>query len=142
MTLPQKRPLLMTVGMIIAALNAFAALVVTPAMLLSRDEVIANGKRMTSGYFAVHEFPPILVFGIMMAGISWSILKARPWSRHLVMAFWLFMLATAFIEVSPEEGRAGAMMLPAALLILSGMYFYLKQNVVAYYEEIAKKKAK
>jgi hypothetical protein len=138
----RKRPLLMTLGMIFAGGNAFVALVVTPVILISQDDIISNGKRMTTGYFAIHELPLLLIYGIVTGAIFWTFLKGKKWSRHIVMVFWIWMLVIAFIDVTPEEGRAGVMIMLGVLLALSGFYFYLKRNIVAYYKEIGKISAK
>ena len=136
-----KRPILITIGMIVACMNAFIVFIVTPVILITQKTIISNGQRMTTGYFAIHEFPIILIYGSLNGIIFWTFMKGIRWSRHIVIAFWIFMLALTFIDLQPEE-RSGLMIMIGSFLAISGYYFYLKPKVVAYYKELPKTSAK
>ena len=92
-----------------------------------------NDQQVTQEYFASHALPPIIIAGGMLLAIWYGFWRERPWSRHLVMVFWLLPLVF-LIAVYPDGFVIVELMIHVAI---AGWYFYLKRNVVDYYRGLA-----
>ena len=92
-----------------------------------------NDQQVTREYFASHALPPIIIAGGILLTIWYGFWKERPWSRHLVMVFWLLPLVFLF-AVYPNGFAIVELMIHVAI---AWWYFYLKSNVVDYYRGLA-----
>lgn len=76
---------------------------------------------------------------LLLAAVAYGYWSERPWSRHLVMVFWLLvcvlLIAPAFTR---EVGFLLSSLLLTSLLLfgLSAWYLYENELVVAYYKRL------
>jgi hypothetical protein len=79
--------------------------------------------------------------GTLLVIIGWGMRKRQPWARPLAVLFWAFngLLAgvQAVLEAPTGTFRFGFVWLGG--LAIAAWYFYVKSDVVSYYEELANK---
>ena len=99
-----------------------------------------NGQPATRAAF-LHEswpifavFPPVLM---LFGAITYALRNERPWSRRLMLVFWLVnIIAAAGVAISPL-GREAEMWLVVpeyvVFSVIAWWYLYRKPSVVMYY---------
>ncbi len=128
------RPVLISIGMVAAAISAFGALAVMPYIIITEDYIILNGQQISTREFALREMPINLVYGALCLAIFIAFLKGKTWSRHVVLFFW--GVVGILLALESRQETASAVLAIAIPVSFTAWYFYLKPNVVSYYKEL------
>lgn len=99
-----------------------------------------DGRPVTREQWITLAAPLFAISILLMACIAYAILRARRWSRPMVMAHWAAVFAYASVLLSRgsvERALALRAMAEAAVLgAVAAWYFYRKPNVVQYFKSL------
>jgi hypothetical protein len=129
---PPSRPVLLTIGMglsffagplfLLGALGAAAGLVDTSSF-----------RNLPSWSFPVWGMAMLVLGGLLLA-IALGIRRRAPWSRHLIIAFWVFLAGLSVWSLA-AYGKADFLWLPC--LAFAVWYLYWRKGVVRYFGHAA-----
>lgn len=131
----RQKPFCIKIGMVVSFVAGAFCLLMTFLIFGAGPSATfsVNGQQVTREYFTSVALPPIILTGSIFLAIWYGFWRERPWSRHLVMVFWLLPMVL-ILAVSPDGLAIGELMINAAI---AGWYFYFKRNVVDYYQALA-----
>ena len=106
---------------------------------------LMGGERVTRSEWLHIAAPLVAVIGCLMALISYALSVGKAWSRHLVMA--IFILIVAYASTLGALGALGvlrhtimwrAIANGSVFGAVAGWYLYFKPNVAAYFRELGR----
>jgi hypothetical protein len=106
---------------------------------------IMGGERVTRSEWLHIAAPLVAVIGILMACIAYGFATEKPWSRHLVIA--IFVLIIVYASILGALNLIHHTIMWRAIIngtlfgCASAWYFYLKQNVAAYFRGLKRSSA-
>lgn len=132
-----QKPLLMRVGMCVSVFIGALCLLFSLLVLLGGLSPIFATQHLAGEYSGSLAILGILWGGMLLA-IAYGFWKEKPWSRHLVIGYWLigylFVLASLWMYGDILWPVLMAEFVPHTIfLAIATWYFYLKPNVVDYY---------
>jgi len=135
------RPLLVHVAGHGAAGVVLISCVAILFLLLTKDGGgTINGRQVTAEQLLTRRLPVLISTCLVGFALAYAIWRDRPWSRHLVLGTLLAgIIAAPFL--SQHAGRAiNAMVIAVVYSGLALWYFYVKRNVVAYYDDLKRRR--
>jgi tetratricopeptide (TPR) repeat protein len=136
-SLRPEKPLLMRIGMGVSVFIAALCLLFSLLVLVGGLSPIFASQHLAREYFGSLAILGIFWGGMLLA-IAYGFWKEKPWSRHLVIGYWLI----AYLSVLVRLWMYGDTLQPILMaefvphtifLAIATWYFYLKPNVVDYY---------
>jgi len=136
-SLRSEKPLLMRIGMGVSVFIAALCLLFSLLVLVGGLSPIFASQHLAREYFGSLAILGIFWGGMLLA-IAYGFWKEKPWSRHLVIGYWLI----AYLSVLVRLWMYGDTLQPILMaefvphtifLATATWYFYLKPNVVDYY---------
>jgi hypothetical protein len=103
---------------------------------------VMGGEKVTRPEWLHIAAPLVAVMACLMGLIAYGLGTGKPWSRHLVMA--IFILIIAYASVLGAMNLLWHTIMWRAIVNASlfgcaaGWYFYFRPNVAAYFRELAK----
>ena len=131
----QKVPLLMRVGMWLAALLGGTLWLGLFGAVAGCGNYFINGQAVSSTEFLSVIGIAGATLGSLLLAIAFGIRYERRWSRHLVLAFWLYAMALVAV-LSSGVARVSSVLSMAPFLLGSAVYFYAADEVVAYFRAV------
>jgi hypothetical protein len=126
--------------MVVCAVWGVLAVGILPFAVLDMGSYTVNGESVSGPEFVRRVGLGWGTVGVLCLAIASAVYRNRPWSRHLMLAYWpvigLFFAALGF----SSSGTTGIMTAAAfASVGLLGAYLYLyrKRNVTAYFAALA-----
>jgi hypothetical protein len=122
----------------LASLGMYLSIVLA---LLDIGPHFIGGERVSREDWLHVAAPLVAVIGVLMACISYGLATAKPWSRHVVIAMFAFIVAYATIlgalNLIHHAIMWRAIINGTVFGCASAWYFYFKTNVAAYFRELA-----
>lgn len=141
-------PFLLTVGMGLASITAFLSGVLTVwplvAAIIGGGYFGINGREVTPFEFFVIVGPYALPICIVCVAIVAGLWNEKAWVRKVVPLSWaVLLLFGLWVALGPARHGFGFQLagLAAVFLFGSGTYFAYKPSVIAYYEEIERRRS-
>ncbi len=140
MTPPADRPPASDNGPRIRALGTFLAVLGPVGFVLFLLYAFWGDGRIVSRELLLADvLPRAGVPMLLLAAIAFAFWNERPWSRHLVMLFWLVVCGLLIAPAFTREVRillASLVLASLLVLALSAWYLYENPRVVAYFERL------
>ena len=97
-----------------------------------------TGETFSSWDALTHGGLSLPLAGCVCIAIGVGIWEERPWSRHLMIAYWIMSFATGVGRATTINGLSVALTTTifTGIFVLTGWYLYAKENVVAYYKSL------
>lgn len=142
LALGSQRPLPLTIGMVLSgALGAFSV-GLTALAPFNLGTYSINGKTVTGPEFLRQVGTVWTVGGLLCLVIAYGLYRERPWTRALMLAFWVVIGALTF-ATKMSKGSAGDLVSSIAWTVFclgtTGAYLYAKTNVVDYYRALERR---
>ena len=135
-----KMPLLMKVGMGLAALFPIGAVILLALAALGIGSFRIGNRPVAPGEWLRLAGPLFVVTGALMAAVAYACWKEKPWSRHLALAHWavvgLYALLLGLSGQLPRYLMWRALIETGVLGAFALWYFYAKRNVVEYFRAL------
>ena len=123
---------------------AFASVGMFLSILLAILDIgphLMGGERVTRSEWLHIAAPLVALIGCLMVLIAYGLGTGKPWSRHIVMAIfiWIVVYASALgaLNMLRHTIMWRAIANASGFGGVAAWYFYLKANVVAYFRELA-----
>ena len=104
---------------------------------------LMGGEKVTRLEWLHIAAPLIAVIGCLMASVAYGFAARKAWSRHLVMAIFMLIIAYASVLGAVSVLRHTIMwraIINASLFgCVSACYFYFKRNVAQYFLELGRR---
>ena len=137
-----KQPFAIRILTWLAALASAGMFVSILLAILDVGPQLMGGEKVTRSAWLHVAAPLVAVIGCLTALIAYGLGKGKPWSRHLVMAIFILILAYASMLGAVNVLRHTIMWRAIVNASLFGCaaawYFYFKPNVAAYFRDLAK----
>ena len=91
-----------------------------------------NGEQVTGGEFLSTFGVAWAILGSLLLGAAYGIWTERSWSRHVVIAFWCYLLLVLEMHAT-GPGRVAATLTVLPFLGTAALYFYAADEVVGYF---------
>ena len=136
-----KQPFLIRILAWFAALASLGMYLSIVLAILDIGPHLMGGERVTREEWLHIAAPLVAVIGVLMGCISYGFARAKPWSRHVVIA--MFGLIVVYATILGALNLIHHAIMWRA--IINGMlfgggsvwYFYFKPNVAEYFRELA-----
>jgi hypothetical protein len=143
-------PILLRIAMVISTFMgagfALFAVVGLPAMMLGNGTYRINGAEVTKEQFlrtgGIIFYFAVPVLALYFIATSFALIKERPWSRPLLLAYLpfcgiiLLTQMTLYTTTMPDPGFRAILIEFAIGSVIAWGYLYHKRAVVAYYRAL------
>jgi hypothetical protein len=137
-----KQPFAIRILTWLAALASAGMFVSILLAILDVGPHLMGGEKVTRSEWLHIAAPLVAVIGCLMVLIAYGLGKRKPWSRHLVMAIFILIIAYACalgaLNVLRQTIMWRAIVNASLFGCAAAWYFYFKPNVAAYFRELAK----
>jgi hypothetical protein len=140
------RPALITVGMYLSGVFGAMCLIGLLLAVLNFGDFSVADEKVSGPVFLRQAGLILAIGGLLSVGAAASIAAQRPWSRYVMLFFWVCGAVSAFAQAWAEASTVSvaaaplaaiAVTIPAILPIpVAWWYLFRKKNVVAYYRSL------
>jgi hypothetical protein len=128
-------PTLMQAGMWLATFMGGLLWLTVLGAAAGCSRVAINGEHVSAADFLSTFGLASAILGSLLLGAAYGIWTERSWSRHVVIAFWCYLLLVLEM-LATGPGRVPTMLSILPLLGGSAVYFYGADQVVAYFRAL------
>ena len=137
-----KQPVAIRILRWFAALASAGMSVSIALAILDIGPHFMGGEKVTRSEWLHIAAPLVAVIGCLMASIAYGLAARKAWSRHLVMAIFVLIIAYASTLGALDMLRRAIMwraIINASLFACaSAWYFYFKPNVAEYFRKLGR----
>lgn len=131
------RPTLLTIGIYGSGLVGGLTLFLMSLAPFNIGSFSIDGQAVTGPEFLRSAGVVFVTAGALCVAISYGLWKERPWTRELMMLFWVvidaFLIVEAIMNPNADPGLIGTCFYAAAYVVGAGWYLYFRKGVVEYY---------
>jgi len=143
-------PILLRIAMVFftmaGAMFAFSAVVALPQLVFGYGTYSVNGVPVTKEEFfrtsGVIIFLAIPIFALYLSAMAFALIRERPWSRPLLMAYFPILGLAVMLVFGTDKGGDHRSEIRFVLIelaigtLIAWWYLYRKRAVVAYYRAL------
>jgi hypothetical protein len=137
-----KQPVAIRILRWFAALASAGMFVSIALAILDIEPHFMGGERVTRSEWLHIAAPLVAVIGCLMASIAYGLAARKAWSRHLVMATFVLIIAYAStlgaLNVLRHTIMWRALVNASLFGCASAWYFYFKPNVAEYFRKLGR----
>ena len=138
--LSMKQPFVIRVLTWFVALSSVGMFVSIALAIIDIGPHLMGGEKVTRSEWLHIAAPLVAVIGCLMASIAYGLAASKAWSRHLVMAIFVLIIAYAStlgaLDVLRHKIMWRALVNASLFGCASAWYFYFKPNVAEYFRKL------
>ena len=132
-----KKPALLTVGMVFSTLFGACFLLGFGCAVFDIGSFNIDGEPVSAREFLAHSGVILFVFGSVLLAIAFSIWKDKPWSRWMIVFFWLCGAAIGIgTSLSSADDLFQVVFSWVVFMAISVWYLFGKRTVREYYRSL------
>ena len=139
------KPGLLVAGQMLSAMFGGILLGLLLLAVAGTGDLTLFGEAVTGGQFLRRAGPMLGGMGLMLGAIAFGLSRDRPWTRPLMVATWTLPIVEGATRLATGKLEYNWSILAfvgsLVALPLAALYLYRRDNVVAYFEARAQRKA-